>query len=127
LTRGGIVTHARGRRIAKTSRNADTNADYVPRNRCLSSALLASAQLTERARGRRFVPRLQQLFFPDGVRFDGRRIVGTGTTLPVFNCLSSVSEQKRELVDHTGVEPSSGMRPPDASPAVIRTAAPPAG
>lgn len=26
--------------------------------------------------------RLQQLFFPDGMRFDGKRIVGTGTTLP---------------------------------------------
>ena len=49
--------------------------------------------------------RLQQVFFPDGVRFDGKRIVGTGTTLPVFNYLSSVSEQKKELVDQTGIEP----------------------
>jgi hypothetical protein len=29
--------------------------------------------------------RLQQLFFPEGVRFDGKRLVGTGSTLPVFN------------------------------------------
>jgi len=43
--------------------------------------------------------RLQQLFFPDGLRFDGKRIVGTGTTLPVFNYLSSISEQNKELVD----------------------------
>ena len=49
--------------------------------------------------------RLQQLFFPDGMRFDGKRIVGTGATLPVFNYLSSVSEQKKELVDQTGIEP----------------------
>ena len=49
--------------------------------------------------------RLQQLFFPDGVRFDGKRIVGTGTTLPVFNYLSPVSESKKELVDQTGIEP----------------------
>jgi hypothetical protein len=49
--------------------------------------------------------RLQQLFFPDGVRFDGKRIVGTGTTLPVFNYLSPVSEQKKEVVDQTGIEP----------------------
>lgn len=49
--------------------------------------------------------RLQQLFFPDGVRFNGKKIVGTGTTLPVFNYLSSVSEQKKELVDQTGIEP----------------------
>jgi hypothetical protein len=49
--------------------------------------------------------RLQQLFFPDGVRFNGKKIVGTGTTLQVFNYLSSVSKQKKELVDQTGVEP----------------------
>src|SRR4051812_29086669 len=49
--------------------------------------------------------RLQQVFFPDGVRFDGKRLVGTGTTLPVFNYLSPVSEQEKELVDQTGIEP----------------------
>ena len=49
--------------------------------------------------------RLQQVFFPDGVRFDGKRLVGTGTTLPVFNYLNPVSEQKKDLVDQTGVEP----------------------
>ena len=49
--------------------------------------------------------RLQQLFFPDGVRFDGKRIVGTGTTLPVFNYLSSISDEKKDLVDQTGIEP----------------------
>jgi hypothetical protein len=45
------------------------------------------------------------VFFPDGVRFDGKRLVGTGTTLPVFNYLSSVSKQKKDLVDQTGIEP----------------------
>jgi site-specific DNA recombinase len=49
--------------------------------------------------------RLQQLFFPDGIRFDGKRLVGTGLTLPVFNYLSPVSGEKKELVDQTGVEP----------------------
>ncbi len=29
--------------------------------------------------------RLQQVFFPDGVVFDGKRLVRTGVTLPVFN------------------------------------------
>jgi hypothetical protein len=48
---------------------------------------------------------LQQVFFPDGIRFDGKRIVGTGTTLPVFNYLNPVSEQKKDLVDQTGIEP----------------------
>ena len=49
--------------------------------------------------------RLQQLFFPNGVRFDGKKLIGTGTTLPVFNYLGSVSEQKKEVVDQTGIEP----------------------
>jgi DNA invertase Pin-like site-specific DNA recombinase len=31
--------------------------------------------------------RLQQVFFPDGIRFDGKRLVGTGTTLPGFQLL----------------------------------------
>jgi hypothetical protein len=39
--------------------------------------------------------RLQQVFFPDGVRFDGKELVGTGTTLPVFNYLNPVSEVKK--------------------------------
>ncbi len=49
--------------------------------------------------------RLQQVSFPDGIRFDGKRLVGTGTTLPVFNYLDSVSDVKKDLVDLTGVEP----------------------
>ena len=49
--------------------------------------------------------RLQQVFFPDGIRFDGKRLVGTGVTLPVFNYLSPVSGSKKELVDQTGIEP----------------------
>jgi site-specific DNA recombinase len=49
--------------------------------------------------------RLQLVFFPEGVLFDGKKLVGTGTTLPVFNYLSSVSERKKDLVDQTGVEP----------------------
>ena len=49
--------------------------------------------------------RLQQLFFPDGVRFNGERLVGAGTTLPVFNYLAPVSEGRRRLVDQTGFEP----------------------
>jgi site-specific DNA recombinase len=49
--------------------------------------------------------RLQQVFFPEGVRFDGRRVVGTGTTLPVFNYLNPICDDKKELVDLTGIEP----------------------
>ena len=43
--------------------------------------------------------RFQQLFFPDGIRFDGKRLVGTGTTLPVFNYLNPISDAKKDLVD----------------------------
>jgi hypothetical protein len=43
--------------------------------------------------------RLQQVCFPDGIRFDGKRLVGTGVTLPVFNYLSPVSGSKKDLVD----------------------------
>ena len=35
--------------------------------------------------------RLQQVFCPDGIRFDGKRLVGTGTTLPVFKYLNPIS------------------------------------
>ena len=49
--------------------------------------------------------RLQQVFFPDGIRFDGKKLVGTGITLPVFNYLSPVSGSKKDLVDLTGIEP----------------------
>jgi hypothetical protein len=49
--------------------------------------------------------RLQQVFFPDGIRFDGKRLVGTGTTLPVSNYLNPISDAEKELVDLTGIEP----------------------
>ena len=49
--------------------------------------------------------RLQQVFFPDGIRFDGKKLVGTGTTLPVFNYLNPISDAEKELVDLTGIEP----------------------
>ena len=49
--------------------------------------------------------RLQQVFFLEGIRFDGKRLVGTGVTVPVFNYLSPVSGSEKELVDQTGIEP----------------------
>ena len=49
--------------------------------------------------------RLQQLFFPEGVRFDGKRLVGTGLTLPVFNYLAPAEDSEVRMVDQTGVEP----------------------
>jgi hypothetical protein len=49
--------------------------------------------------------RLQQVFFPEKVGFDGKSLVGTGTTLPVLNYLNPISDEKKELVDLTGIEP----------------------
>ena len=49
--------------------------------------------------------RLQQLFFPEGVRFDGKRLVGTGLTLPVFNYLAPAEDSEVRMVDLTGIEP----------------------
>jgi hypothetical protein len=43
--------------------------------------------------------RLQQVFFSEGVRFDGKKLVGTGTTLSVFNYSKSISDEKKEVVD----------------------------
>jgi len=45
--------------------------------------------------------RLQQLFFPEGVRFDGKRIVGTGLTLPVFNYLAPAEDSEVRMVDQS--------------------------
>jgi hypothetical protein len=44
------------------------------------------------------------VFFPEGIRFDGRRLVATGVTLPAFNYLSPVSGSEKELVDLTRIE-----------------------
>ena len=49
--------------------------------------------------------RFQQLFFPDGIAFDGNRFVRTGATAPAFNYLREIRTEKEGLVDLTGVEP----------------------
>jgi len=42
--------------------------------------------------------RLQQVFFPDGICFDGKRLVGTRTTLSVFNYLNPISNEKMSFL-----------------------------
>ena len=49
--------------------------------------------------------RLLQVFFPDGIRFDGKRLVGTGATAPAFSYLREIRTGNEGLVDQTGVEP----------------------
>jgi len=49
--------------------------------------------------------RLQQLFFPDGVVFDGYRLSRTATTARVFNYLPPAEGSNERVVDQTGIEP----------------------
>ena len=49
--------------------------------------------------------RFQQLFFPEGIAFDGNRFVGTGATAPAFSYLREIRTENEGLVDQTGVEP----------------------
>ena len=49
--------------------------------------------------------RLQQLFFPDGIAFDGERFVRTGVIAPAFSYLRGIETRNEGLVDLTGIEP----------------------
>ena len=48
--------------------------------------------------------RLQQLFFPEGIAFDGNRFNRTATTAPFFNYLAP-SESDEKMVTPQGLEP----------------------
>jgi len=43
--------------------------------------------------------RFQQLFFPDGIAFDGNRFVGTGATAPAFSYLREIRTGNESLVE----------------------------
>jgi hypothetical protein len=49
--------------------------------------------------------RFQQLFFPEGIAFDGNRFVGTAVTPPAFSYLRLIEGGNEGLVDLTGVVP----------------------
>ncbi len=49
--------------------------------------------------------RLQQLFFPDGLRFDRKRLIRTRVTFAAFKDLGVGETQRKNLVDQTGIEP----------------------
>ena len=55
--------------------------------------------------------RFQQLFFPDGISFDGAGFVGTATTARAFNHLRAVDAGNEKLVDLTGIEPVTSSMP----------------
>lgn len=49
--------------------------------------------------------RLQELFFGDGIAFDGEQFSRTAVTTPAFNWLEAIPPSKTSLVDQTGFEP----------------------
>ncbi|MBA2353456.1 MAG: recombinase zinc beta ribbon domain-containing protein [Acidobacteria bacterium] len=49
--------------------------------------------------------RFQQLFFPEGMAFDGHGFVGTAVTAPAFYYLQPIEGCNERLVDLTGIEP----------------------
>ena len=49
--------------------------------------------------------RFQQLFFPQGISFDGNRFVGTRVTAPAFSYLRPIEGANERMVDQTGIEP----------------------
>ncbi len=51
--------------------------------------------------------RLQQLFFPEGVAFDGNRSNRTAATAPFFKYLAPSESAEESLVSREGIEPST--------------------
>src|SRR5215218_5786158 len=51
--------------------------------------------------------RFQQLFFPDGIAFDGKGFVGSRVTAPAFSYLREIQSGNERLVDQTRMEPAS--------------------
>jgi hypothetical protein len=49
--------------------------------------------------------RFQQLFFPDGISFDGNGFIGTGVTAPAFSYLRTIEDRNERVVDLTGIVP----------------------
>ena len=49
--------------------------------------------------------RFQQLFFPEGIAFDGNGFVRTGVTAQAFSYLQPIEGGNESLVDLTGIEP----------------------
>jgi hypothetical protein len=49
--------------------------------------------------------RFQQLFFPEGVAFEGNGFVGTAATARALSCLPPLGTGYERLVDLTGIEP----------------------
>jgi hypothetical protein len=51
--------------------------------------------------------RLQQLFFPEGIAYDGNRFNRTAATAPLFNYLAPSESADEKVVSRDGIEPST--------------------
>ena len=49
--------------------------------------------------------RFQQLFFPEGISFDGKSFVRTAAITSAFNYLRVIDARNEGVVDQTGIEP----------------------
>ena len=64
-----------------------------------ASDLWVQASLNQRQR-------LQQLFFPDGIAFDGKQFVRTAVTANAFRCLTAADSSQNNLASLAGFEPA---------------------
>jgi Resolvase, N terminal domain len=51
--------------------------------------------------------RLQQLFFPEGIAYDGNRFNRTAATAPLFNYLAPSESADEKMVSRVGIEPTT--------------------
>ena len=51
--------------------------------------------------------RLQELFFPEGIAFDGNRFNRTAATAPLFNYLAPSESTDEKMVNRAGTEPGN--------------------
>ena len=51
--------------------------------------------------------RLQTLFFPEGIAYDGNRFNRTAATAPLFNYLAPSESADEKMVSREGIEPST--------------------
>ena len=55
----------------------------------------------------RYKQRLQQLFFPEGIAYDGNRFNRTAATAPLFNYLAPSESADEKVVSRVGIEPTT--------------------
>ena len=91
-TRGGAA-------VTKTSRFFATTC-FAERALSRAADLWIQASLD-------YKQRLQQLFFPDGIAFDGNRFNRTAATAPLFNYLAPSESADEKMVSRDGIEPST--------------------